>query len=345
MTIDLGPLHPRHGPHEPTSSTPARTPGSLRRTATTDMLRPEGLSGPLVLRGRARDLHTAVDGSARVLGESSTYAVVDFVEGRRLRAVTTVPHRPALSSLLGRSVSGGFRSAVLEADPRLPEDHSLLNLLLDDFPVATLVSGHAFVSGSPAQRRLPVTTGRMSHGRDQCAGFADGGTVMNGVDREGAAPLVTGPAAPALLDPDDPLGWHATDRLPPDGMRRSRRMDIRPGSPTVVDVLFRDSHVRPDGLEIIVHEYTVEVHIEPETATVLSCTANPRVLPWVECPAAVASATRLAGRPVAGVRRHIRATFGGVSTCTHLNDTLRSLEDVAALLPLLRSVGAPPTGS
>src|SRR5215207_1778 len=153
MTIDLGPLHPRHGPHEPTSGTPARTPGSLRRTATTDMLRPEGLSGPLVLRGRARDLHTAVDGSARVLGESSTYAVVDFVEGRRLRAVTTVPHRPALSSLLGRSV---------------------------------------------------------------CGGFADGGTLMNGVDREGAAPLVTGPAAPALLDPDDPLGWHAMDRLPPD---------------------------------------------------------------------------------------------------------------------------------
>ena len=94
-----------------------------------------------------------------------------------------------------------------------------------------------------------------------------------------------------LLDPDDPLGWHATDRLPPDGMRRSRRMDIRPGSPTVVDVLFRDSHRRPDGLEIIVHEYTLEVHIEPETATVLSCTATPRVLPWVECPAAVANRT------------------------------------------------------
>ena len=43
------PLHPRRGVHAPTRSTPARAPRSLRRTATTDMLRPGGLLGELIL--------------------------------------------------------------------------------------------------------------------------------------------------------------------------------------------------------------------------------------------------------------------------------------------------------
>ncbi len=77
---------------------------------------------------------------------------------------------------------------------------------------------------------------------------------------------------------------------------------------------------------------TIDVE-DPATGTVLTCTATPRVLPWVECPAAAASAARLAGLSVAGLRDHVRTTLIGTSTCTHLNDTLRSLEDVAALLP------------
>jgi hypothetical protein len=31
----------------------------------------------------------------------------------------------------------------------------------------------------------------------------------------------------------------------------------------------------------------------------------------------------------------VRAEFTGITTCTHLNDTLRSLEDVEALAPVL----------
>ena len=64
----------------------------------------------------------------------------------------------------------------------------------------------------------------------------------------------------------------------------------------------------------------------------LSCDANVGVLPWVECPSAAASATRLAGTPAADLRERIRDTFVGTSTCTHLNDTLRAL---AALPPTL----------
>ncbi|HVW42940.1 MAG TPA: DUF2889 domain-containing protein [Amycolatopsis sp.] len=331
----LGRLHPRHGIHEPTTGTPDRARGSVRRTATTDMVRPDGLTGPLLLRGRARDLVTTSDGTAVVTGEASCRGEVDYLEGRALRALETDPARPALRAVLGVPVASGFRAAVLEADPDLPEENGLLNLLLDDFPVTTLVSGHAVGAGLRADgRALPLSVGRPMFGRNECAGFADGGTIMNAVDSDGRAPSVTGPAAPPVTEGDED-GWHALDPLPPHAMRRWRRIDV--GTDGRVDVFYRDSYVRPDGLETIVHEYTIEALVDPAEGRVLSCEAVPRVLPWVECPAAADSARRLAGLPLEGLRPHVRGTFTGTTTCTHLNDTLRGLEDVPALLRVVAS--------
>jgi Protein of unknown function (DUF2889) len=107
-----------------------------------------------------------------------------------------------------------------------------------------------------------------------------------------------------------------------------------PGPVASIDVLFRDSHVDDEGLETIVHEYTVSAAVDTRDGVLVWCAATPRVLPWVECPAAVLSAGRLVGMPAAGLRQHVRDTFLGISTCTHLNDTLRSLEDLPALLQL-----------
>jgi hypothetical protein len=156
---------------------------------------------------------------------------------------------------------------------------------------------------------------------------------MNDVDATGRPPVVTGPAAPPLAT-GDRLGWHETGRLPPHAMRRSRRMDVTPGPLASIDVLYRDSHVDEDGTETIVHEYTISASVDTSDGVLVSCSAAPRVLPWVECPAAALSASRLVGLPVSGLRRHVRDTFLGTSTCTHLNDTLRSLEDIPALLKL-----------
>src|SRR3954467_1973060 len=220
--IPLGPVHPRHGTHEPTAGTPERTPGSVRRTATTDMLRPEGLSGPLVLLGRARDLVTRADGAGRVVADASSRVRIDFTGGRVVEEIETTPARPALAALVGTRAASGFRTAALAADPALPEENGLLNLLVDDIPVTTLVSGHAWGAGTPVERRLPVVTMRSHLIRDQCAGFADGATIMAEVDRPGIPPLVTGPAALPLMNADADA-WHPTGPLPPHGMRRSRR--------------------------------------------------------------------------------------------------------------------------
>ena len=55
------------------------------------------------------------------------------------------------------------------------------------------------------------------------------------------------------------------------------------------------------------------------------------MLPWVECPQALGSASRLVGATVDELRAVVRADFVGTSTCTHLNDTLRGLADLPAL--------------
>ena len=59
-------------------------------------------------------------------------------------------------------MSSDFRSAVTAADPRLSAEDGLLNLLLDDFPVATLVSimsarSKKSVSVAPGMRHVTVT--------------------------------------------------------------------------------------------------------------------------------------------------------------------------------------------
>ena len=82
------------------------------------------------------------------------------------------------------------------------------------------------------------------------------------------------------------------------------------------------------------HEYTVEGSIDATTRTVATVEATVRVLPWQECPGAIGSATRIQGMTLSQIRDRVRAEFVGISTCTHLNDTLRAVADLDALLNL-----------
>jgi len=325
-------LHPRHGIHAPTSGTPPRLPGSVRRTTTIDMLRPDGIRGPLLLEGRGRDLATGAEGEAEARAAAEVKAVVDFFDGWKLTELTTSPERPALTPLVGQTVGSGFRRRLEAAEPGLA-DLGPLYQLLDDLPVATLVSGHAIGAAESRYPKAGPSSHRTGFLADQCAGFITGGTLMTGVVEDGRPPVVTGPDAHPLPDPADPLGWHPHGPLPPHSMRRARRIDVRPGAVASIDVLFRDSYVLEDGTETVIHEYTVAA--AAADGVLVSCEATARVLPWTECPGAVASARRLAGIPLAELRDHVRRTFTGTSTCTHLNDTLRALQDVPSLLGLL----------
>jgi hypothetical protein len=329
------------GPSDPVRSTPTREPGSVRRTSSIDTSRPDGLRSDVVVDARARDLRTALDGSEEVTGVAVLQARIDGAT-HRLAAIETTPEVPALSALIGVLVGPGFRRRVEESVPEERDAGTLLYLLLDDLPGAVLVSGYALQRAgafddqdAPPERQSDMSAQFLSRD-DLCAGWAHDATMMVAVRATGNIPVPMGPPAPILESADDSWSWHAMAPMTPHGMRRRRRLDVlaptAPGGHHRLDVHFRDSHADEDAEESVVHEYSVTGTVDGATARIVDLTAQADVLPWMECPGALGSAHRLAGMPMAELRSWVRRELTGVSTCTHLNDTLRSLADVPVLL-------------
>lgn len=285
------------------------------------------------LVARGRDLLTRDDGTTAVLDEASVSIVAPFRDGV-LQAIAVEPAVPGIDTLVGRSAYAGFRRAIDELLPGERASGSVRHQLIDDLSTALMLSGRVLRAEGigfgerPAGHKPPI---------DMCAGWIADGVAVAGYSVLGP-PLFPAPDAPVIAPGDDPLGWHAHDVLPPHSTRRRRRLDVwRDGDVVWFDSFFRDSHFDCDGVEKVVHEYTVRGTVDAATFEVVSCDAAWGELPFPECPAAVASASRIVGEPVDGLRRKVLKTMVGPSTCTHLNDQLRSLEDVA---PLARALSA-----
>jgi hypothetical protein len=116
-------------------------------------------------------------------------------------------------------------------------------------------------------------------------------------------------------------------------MRRARRIDISCDTLIRIDAHFQDSATTPEGTRSALHEYRIRATADPVALTLLSIEADPRVLPFAECPAAAPNAQRLVGKSLAQLRETVLDELRGVLGCTHLNDALRALADVPALLP------------
>jgi hypothetical protein len=320
-------LHPRHGPHDPASSTLPRRPGSARRTSNVDSHWSNGLDGDVRLVGSARDLVTASDGAALPAGVAELDVLVTYHEDRRVAAISSSPPAAGVQDLVGAPAAAGFRRRVGEVLPGHREDRSLLHLLLDDVPVTSLIAAYAF---NAAGRALPAGQRPLSYVTNLCAGWAETGTMMVALRETGRSPRVTGPAAPRLERDDDPLAWHLLPPMRALTVRRRRRLDVwREGPLLACSAMFRDSYMHDDGTETIVHEY--ELTAELADLVVVRVQARPRVLPWQECPLAAQSAQQIIGQHASALRGFVRSALTGTSTCTHLNDLLRSLDDVVAL--------------
>lgn len=325
-------------PCSPVATSPARPLGSVRRTSHIDMTFPgDGGEVMLVLAGGARDLLTTADGG-RVMASGVVEAEIGF--DRRVMAVRTEPRRRETDALVGVPAGSGFRRQI---DAVLPDERgTTLGLLLDDIPVATLISGYATLRSAAAAGGAAVRTpdaaamarsvlARMS---DTCSGWRSGGTAVRQIADGSGMQMQDCPPAPTL-GVTDPLAWHDQPRLSIGAMRRRRRIDVRSGpGGWVVDAMFRDTYGETAGFESVLHEYSLTAMVSGDDLRVTDVEVVPRVLPFAECPWAAQNVRRLVGHPVASLRREVPVLLASVDGCTHLNDLLRALADVPALIAL-----------
>ena len=273
------------------------------------------------VHGAVRDVVTDEEGRGRVVGA----AVLDCIVApdRSVTSITSDPEEPALAALIGRVAHRGWRAAARE----VVVGDSPLSSLLDDVPIALLLSSY----GALRQGSLDMMAVQplMLHMRNLCAGWAEGATPMRTMDA--GLPMPLPGVVPLALDPqDDELSTEPRLPLVPGEVRRTRRLDVRPGSTVVVHADFRDSWCDDDGAVGVLHEYVVTATLDAD-GVVTAIEAEPRVLPYDECTLAAASPLRLVGRRITEVADEVRAG-AGTSTCSHLDDLLRTLTHVPKLV-------------
>jgi hypothetical protein len=280
----------------------------------------------LLLSGRARD----VSSTGEVVDESWLVAEAGagFASHRRLMSLHTDPVRPELDVVVGGPVGAGLRAGVQRALPGVAG--TTLGLLLDDIPVAALISGYAGMRSAALAGENYVVPGVVDRMADLCSGWRTGGEAVVSIGRGLGMPRQDCPPAPALED-----AWHAQPDLPAGAMRRRRRIDVwadgdGAGAGWTIDAMFRDTFGEPEGHEGVLHEYALTATLD-DSQTVTAIEATPHVLPFEECPWAAANVGRLVGQPVRALRQAVPDLLGGVAGCTHLNDLLRALADVPVL--------------
>ena len=318
------------GPQQPVTSTPARRPGSVRRTTAIEE-RWDDFGQPRRVRASGRDLVTAWDGSATVHDAASLSLVTDTAGN--VAQLSTEPPEPALAEMAGVGVRSGFRAAAVALVPGHAERGSVLHQLLDDVPLAAIIATYGLTREHPEWNIPPEAAERL---RDLCAGWADGATMIGTLDATGIFPIPEGPPAPSLASPDDPLAWHELAPMERRTVRRVRRLDLwRDAEALALEVYFRDSHLGPEGPEDVLHEYTVSARLSADELRIADVSAVAHTLPWPECPGALGSARRALGRTVDELPGLVREEFTGTSTCSHLNDVLRSTVAVRAMAAVL----------
>jgi hypothetical protein len=311
----------------------------------------------LAMEGAARDLRTGADppagadppvatapaarsagpSTATVLAEASVRA--GFDTARRLEFLETTPPVPWAGALIGARAGGGFRRHLDTVVPEA-EAGSLLRQVLDDMPAAALISGYAWMRLARRAGHHPASlmpSGALDRMTNLCSGWRAGGTAVRSVAAGEGVPVQDCPPAPRVSD-DDPLAWHAIGPLEADWMRRRRCIDVtlEPAGGFAIWAMFRDTVGEGGGAEVVLHEYAVRV--AGTDGVIEAIEAEPRVLPFPECPAAGQAVGALVGTAVGRLTTSVGETLSGIGSCTHLNDLLRALGGIGGL------VGAPRAG-
>ena len=249
------------GPQHPVQTWPPLVTGALRRTSTIDT-HPAG-TGNSDVGLRARDVLARQPDTLQVLGEVSVRA---HLTERVIDDIASATHDARLAQLVGSRVGPGFRSTVGRLFPGEARRAGLLHLLLDDWVGASLVSGyavqHAAINLGIEEKLPPGTADNMA---GICAGFAADASLVPYAKRTAPFRRCKGRSRRRST-----RRMHTVEPLRAQGMRRFRRLDLRPVDG--FDAHFRDSHVDGNGVETIVHEYTVDGSVDASTRTITSVT-------------------------------------------------------------------------
>ena len=337
MTSDL----PFEAPRRSAGHSPLRRPGSIRRTSSLETTWPDGQAGNLHITGRARDAVTSANGGAPIICAQDEFEA-ELQWDRTIMAIKAEPSRANIGRLVGARGGGHLRSALDELLPDERRSATPLHLILDDISGASLVAGWAWsLWNNDWARSLEATTiadGSAPMRRPMegvCMGFRPGSSALS---LEGSVQSNINPASVVdLRHPDDPDGWHAWSTQEGIAMRRARRIDVWVDGLIHIDSTFQDSATAPGGGRAAIHEYGLTATADPVTLELLSLTPDPRVLPFPECPAAVANVQRMVGTRLTDLRAKVLIELKGTAGCTHLNDVLRSLAEVGVLAERLKA--------
>lgn len=338
--LDLGgaplPVWPA-APAAPVGMSPLRRAGSVRRTMTLEATWPDGVRGVTMIAGRCRDALTPKSagdsaGPPLVLREDRLEAVA---QERTIVSLSAEPPRAALINLEGARPGGKFRSLLNEALPGEREDGSPLYLLLDDLAGTTLVSRWAWSRWFPGWATAQTEEGRQAHAASMlgaCTGLRPG---SSGIADQGAPVLGQNISAVGpIVNPADPHGWHPfTDLTDEIQFRRARRIDAWRVEDTIhIETHFQDSANTREGGRAAIHEYLLRAQADARTGVVTAIEARAGTLPYPECPGAMANLRFLIGTPIGELRVRVLQMLRRTNGCTHLNDVVRSLAEVPAML-------------
>jgi hypothetical protein len=291
----------------------------------------------MIFQGRARDIVTTQSGAPPLVCQEDSF-VASLQPDRTIVAIEATPPRPALAGLIGERGGGGFRKALQQVLPNEQRDSTPLSLILDDIAGTSLVAGWAWSqwdanwleNSRKALQNFDLEKAFASR-TGICIGFAPGSSAFDSAtDRSSSTP------ASDLPHPQDPDGWHELPVQSSVAMRRARFIDVSLTDVISVHSGFQDSASTPSGARAAVHEYRMSLTADPDSLCVLSLEAEPRVLPYAECTVAPSNLKSLIGTPLPQLRDKVLAELRGIAGCTHLNDAMRALAQVPALVSRLQ---------
>ena len=317
----------------PYGYSPMRRANSVRRTTHIDMTWPGGSEQPMHFMGCGRDVFTT-EGNAwiQVLAQDDFTASVTM--DRKILSIESSCERCDVGALAGFTGGAYLRAVLQERFPDERQAGTPLYLLLDDLSGSSLIAGWAFTQRPDYIDDFNIQVVEDSALRQTmmnvCLGFAEGSTSLSG--EFGSTTSERCAVVQSLVNPEDPEGWPAMPHYTEASMRRARRIDVwLEHDMTRAEVYFQDSASRADGSRVAVHEYCLQAYIDSSSGALVRLEAEPHILPYPECPNAIANLDRLLGTPVQELRTTVLKRLARTEGCTHLNDAVRSLAEVPVL--------------